>query len=123
MNSCCTPQYDLCVNQGATYTVTFVWKVPATTAIGSTPQPVDLTGYTASLQIRAYPLSPTILYDASSDLVLGGIAGTIVLTIPASATETFTWWTGVYDLLLTSAQGVSTRFIAGNVNVSPAVTP
>lgn len=91
--------------------------------VGSTPQPVDLTGYTASLQIRAFPLSTTILYDASADIVLGGTTGTITLTIDATDTAGFTWFNGVYDLILTNSGGFVTRLLRGKVTVSPGVTP
>jgi hypothetical protein len=84
--------------------------------------PVNLTGFTAAMQIRAFPLATSILYDASMDLVLGGTSGTITLTIDANDTENFTWWTGVYDLLLTSPTGYVTRLLMGSVTVSPAVT-
>lgn len=83
---------------------------------------MDLTGYTASMQIRPFPAGP-ILFDASTDIVLGGTAGTITVTIPAASTATFTWFTGVYDLILTSATGVVTRFLEGSVTVSAGVTP
>jgi hypothetical protein len=74
------------------------------------------------MQIRAYPLATPILYDASSDITLGGVAGTITLLIPAADTATFTWWVGVYDLKLTSSSGVVTRLLEGSVAVSPEVT-
>jgi hypothetical protein len=83
---------------------------------------VDLTGYTAIMQFKPYALSSDVLYDASSDLVLGGVAGTITLTIPASATEGFTWWNGVYDLQLISSSGVNTPLLAGSVTVTPSVS-
>jgi hypothetical protein len=119
-----TGTYPLCINQGATYAPTFVWIAGSCGCgtVGASSGPVDLTGYTATLQIRAYPLSATILYDASSNITLGGTAGTIALLIPASVTETFTWWNGVYDLLLTSAAGIATRLLMGSVTVSPAVS-
>jgi hypothetical protein len=125
MENCCVGAYDFCINQYATYTRVFTWLAGTCCGqgtVGAQPAPVDLTGYTAALQIRAYPLSATVLYDASSDLVLGSTAGTITLTIPASATETFTWWNGVYDLLLTDPSGNATRLLQGSVTVSPAVT-
>jgi hypothetical protein len=123
MNGCCVANYDLCINQGATYQPNFIWTAGGcgVGTVGASPQPVDLTGYTAAMQFRNY-YGGTLLYDASADIVLGGTAGTIALTIPASVTETFTWYSGVYDLLLTSAQGVATRLLAGNVNVSQGVT-
>lgn len=124
MTDCCVENYDLCINQGATYARLFTWFAPSCgpCTVGAAPQPVDITGYTAVMQIKAYPLATAVLYDASADLVLGGPLGTIYLTIPASATETFTWWNGVYDLLLTSAGGYATRFLSGTVTVSSAVS-
>lgn len=120
-----TGSYNLCINQYATYEKTFIWTagVCGCGTAGASPGPVDLTGYTANLQIRAFPLSTTILYDASSNIVLGGTAGTITLDIPATATTTFTWWQGVYDLILTDSSGNVTRLLQGSVIVSPGVTP
>lgn len=121
-----TGTYNLCIAQGATFTRIFTWLAGVCcgqSTAGAQPQPVDLTGYSAALQIRAFPLSPSVLYDASSNLVLGGVLGTITLTIPASSTEGFTWWNGVYDLLLTDSSGNATRLLQGSVTVSPGVTP
>lgn len=122
--NCGTGIYPLCINQGATFTRVFVWIAGqcGCGTVGASSGPVDLTGYTAALQIRAYPLATAILYDASANLTLGGTAGTITLVIPAANTETFTWWQGVYDLLLTDSSGNATRLLAGAVTVSPAVT-
>lgn len=84
--------------------------------------PVDLTGYTPTLQILPYPLATSILYDASANITLGGATGIITINIPASVTGGFTWWSGVYDLLLTNAAGTAYRFAQGNVTVSPGVS-
>jgi hypothetical protein len=120
-----TGTYNLQINQFATFTRVFIWIAGfcGCGTVGATSGPVDLTGYTAMLQIRAFPLSTTILYDASSNITLGTTTGTITLTIPASATAAFTWWNGVYDLLLTSSAGVATRLLQGSVTVTPGVTP
>jgi hypothetical protein len=125
--SCCVGNYNLCIQQGATYQRTFIWSTSmcGCGTVGAAPTPVDLTGYVAAMQIRAYaaPSSP-ILYDAvaSGDIALGGITGTITLTIDAEDTESFTWWDGVYDLLLISPAGVVTRLLSGNVEVCAGVT-
>lgn len=132
---CGVQQYNLCINQGATYARVFTWFAgncgdptsccaPGTTptSTSSTTVPVNLTGYTASMQIRQFALSPTVLYDASNDIVLGGVFGTITLTIDATDTEGFTWWQGVYDLLLTSSGGQVTRLLTGSVTVSQGIT-
>jgi hypothetical protein len=120
-----TGTFNLCINQFATYEKTFIWTAGmcGCGTVGASSGPVDLTGYTAALQIRAFPLSTTILYDASSNITLGTINGAITLDIPASATATFTWWMGVYDLILTDSSGNVTRLLQGSVTVTPGVTP
>lgn len=127
MNGCCTPDYELCIQQNATFTRVFVWTAYTTaqSTAGAVPQPVNLTGWSAAMQIRPFPGSSTVLYDVGAEggITLGGAAGTITVTIPASATEDFTWFSAVYDLLLTDPSGNVTRFIGGNVTVSPGVTP
>jgi hypothetical protein len=125
MANCCVGVYPFCINQYATYLKVFTWLAPppTPTAVGATPLPVNLTGYTANLQIRQFPLSPTILIDLTPYLVLGGVAGTITLTIPASITAGFTWWQAFYDLILTDPSGNVTRLLEGTVTVSPGVTP
>lgn len=117
--------YNLCINQYATFMRIFQWKAGQCCGVpvGSSPLPVDLTGYTAMMQIRAFPLDATVLYDASSNITLGGVNGTISLLIPASTTSGFTWWDGFYDLLLTNSGGFVTRLLSGTVTVSPGVTP
>lgn len=118
--------YNLCINQGATFTRIFVWtsgQCCCQGTVGAAPIPVDLTGYTAAMQFKPYA-SPTapVLYDASADLTLGGVAGAITLSIDATDTETFTWFQAVYDLLLTDSGGVVTRLLSGSVIISAAVT-
>ena len=124
MNCCGTGTYDICVSMGATLSLVFTWTTsPGPGApVGSEPTPVNLTGWTAAMQIRPYPLSSTLYYDASSNITLGGVAGTLSLSIPAATTEGFTWWRGVYDLLLTDPSGNVTRLLSGNVTVSAGVT-
>jgi hypothetical protein len=117
--------YNLCIDQYATYEKVFIWTAGmcGCGTVGASSGPVDLTGYTAALQIRPFELSTTILFDASSDIILGGTAGTISLTISATDTATFTWWNGIYDLLMTDSSGVATRLLQGSVIVTPGVTP
>jgi hypothetical protein len=113
----------LCIQQWATYSQAFTWLSPQVVANGGQQVlPVDLTGYTATLQILPYPLATAILYDASSNITLGGPTGIITINIPAAVTGAFTWWAGVYDLLLTDLAGTVTRFTQGNVTVSPGVS-
>jgi hypothetical protein len=122
--SCCSAyRFDLCIKQWATYLQAFTWLSPQVVANGSQQVlPVDLTGYSATLQILPYPLATTILYDASSNITLGGPTGIITINIPAATTGGFTWWNGVYDLLLTNIAGTATRLTQGNVTVSPGAS-
>ena len=122
--SCCSAQrIDLCIKQNATYLQDFTWLSPQFVVNGGQQVlPVDLTGYTATLQILPYPLAPTILYDASPNITLGGPSGIISINIPASTTSGFTWFQGVYDMLLTGIDGTVTRLIQGNVTVSPGAS-
>jgi hypothetical protein len=117
--------YNIGIYQGQTLILTFIWTAGGCCGMGTagaTATPVDLTGYTATMQFRPFAGSPTLYYDASSNIVLGGTAGTILLTIPAATTETFTWFQGVYDLLMTDSSGVVTPLLAGQVVITSSVS-
>lgn len=116
--------YNLCINQNATFSKTLIWTTKRCCGcgtVGVSSGPVDLTGYTAQMQIRPFYNGP-VLYDVTPDITLGGVDGTIQIEISAADTETFIWWKGVYDLRLTDSSGIVTRLLAGSVDVSPAVT-
>jgi hypothetical protein len=112
-------RYDIQINQGATFSLAATWKDSAGT-------PVNLTGYTARMQVRtAYDATATILNltSAAGDITLGGSAGTITITVSATATAALTApWAGAYDLELVSGGGVVTRLLEGSASVSPEVT-
>jgi hypothetical protein len=129
--------YDFTIEQSATFVRIFIWRAGScgcgsggsSCGCGSTDCQtglVDLTGYSADMQIRASASSPTILYEASTligNIVLGGPAGTITLTIPATDSALFTWRRGVYNLDLKSPapDNFVTRLLVGTVTVSPSV--
>jgi len=114
-------QYTLNIYKGATLDITFTWK-------DSAGNPVDLTGYTARLQVResvdavAILLELTTTLVAGSGIVLGGAAGTIQLVAPATSTDDYTWDEGVYDLELVSGTGVVTRLLQGPAKAWHEVT-
>lgn len=113
--------YNLEIYQGATFNRVFVWYSDVccgANVAGANKLPVDLTNYTAAMQIRAFALATTVEYDATDNLTLGGQAGTIALSIPSSATADFTWWSGVYSLLLTDSSGNVTALLGGTVTVA-----
>lgn len=93
---------------------------------GSQGVPIDLTGYTARMQIREMVESPDMLMQLTSELGGGitivGATGTMSLLITDSVTAAITWRWAVYDLEIESASGETTRLLKGEVEVSPEVT-
>ncbi len=109
--------YDITIEQGATFTLSATWK-------DSTGTPVNLTGYSARMQVRPNYESEEVLASLISptDITLGGALGTILATISATATQLLTIQEGVYDLELQSAGGVVTRLLQGKAIISREVT-
>lgn len=109
-------RYDLKIIQGATLDKTFTWKDSAGTAI-------NLTSYTAKMQIRSKLGDPGVLVELThvDGITLGGAAGTVRIQRTAAQTAAYGWPRGVYDLELISG-GVVKRFLEGDVIVSPEVT-
>jgi len=88
-------------------------------------KPVNLTGWTAKLQVRTAPEATPVLVEASTAngrILLGQTNGVIDIEIPESLITALTVTEAVYDLILTSPASVPRRFIQGKVRVSPGVT-
>lgn len=110
--------YNFEIEQGATLTKPFVYKTSTSTAI-------NITGYTARMQVRSSVKSADVLLELNTEntrIVLGGISGTITLQLTAAVTAAITWTKGVYDLELISAGGIVTRLLQGEITVSKEVT-
>jgi hypothetical protein len=106
------------IDQGADWFITVVYK-------NSTGTAINLTGYTAALQIRdTYADSTTdlSLTSPSGGIVITGATGTISITATAAQTAAIAAGTYVYDLEITSSGGIVTRLIQGRISVSPQVT-
>lgn len=87
-------------------------------------QPIDLTGYTARMQIRSKLESTEILVSLTTEnsgIVINNTTKTITIVITATATTAFTWTTGVYSLELIVGTTVNT-LLTGNVTVKKEVT-
>lgn len=86
--------------------------------------PVDLTGYTARMQIRA-KLDATEVLDEltteNSGIVIDNVNKTITISILAADTTLYTWISGVYSLELIVGTTVTT-LLTGNVSVKKEVT-
>lgn len=107
--------YNVLMPQGATFDRTFTLTLDAT--------PVNLTGYTAALQVRTSATSDDAIISLASGqgIALGGAAGTITITIDDVTTAAVPAGDYVYDLELTSASQ-KTRLIQGSWTVSGEVT-
>lgn len=118
-------QADICIFQGATFSQTLFWEV------GTPPTPVNLTGYTAKLQIRSTHKSKAVILELSTSngritLGTGGDFTTGAINLSISATDTAQLSIcddikPVYDLEMTSGSTVS-RILQGNVIIAPEVT-
>jgi hypothetical protein len=120
-----TGTWDFSVNEGTDWSVTLTWLT------GTPPvTPVDLTGYSAHMQIRSsYADSGGTTYaDLSTGgggIVLGGTAGTIMLSMSHAVTSALAFGAGetaAYDLKLTSPSGGVSRLLQGAVLLSLQVT-
>jgi hypothetical protein len=116
---------DICLFQGATFSQTLIWEM------GNPPVPVNLTGYSAKLQVRSSHKSKAVIIELSTDnsrisLGTGGdmTTGAINLFISAAHTGELSVCEevkAVYDLEMTSGYTVS-RILQGNVIIVPEVT-
>lgn len=106
---------NLLVEQGATFSKTLVWK-------DKNKRAINLTGYTARMQIRKTVGDATVIYEltTANGRITFPAAGTIKLNIPAAVTSTLQ--SGVYDLEMIAPNGDVLRLIEGKVTVSPEVT-
>lgn len=91
--------------------------------VNSVLEPVDLTGWTATSQIRT-EVGGTILLDMTSMIVLGA-DGSITITVPALAASTPALRNakkGVWDLKLIEPDNKSSRWASGFVTFIQDVT-
>lgn len=121
---------------------TFLIEQGSTTAfeiqyVDSNGTPIDLTNYSAKLQIKSDYLdnNPTTYLTLSSSMTGDGTglnlhgnnsskpytSGSIGVYISADNTKTLTFDTAKYDLLITSGS-VSHRIIEGNIKLHKRVT-
>jgi len=87
--------------------------------------PVNLTGYTARMQIRNKVDSTTSIIELTTEnsgIVLDNINKTILLKIPALTTSTFNFLNAVYSLELVASGGQVTTLVSGNITLVKEVT-
>jgi len=124
-------RYLFTIEQGATTDLLLEYK-------DSNGSPVDLSGYTASMQIRPSVDSTTTylsitsvtasdgtglnLTPQSGSVTLPTTSGSIGLFISAVSSSALTFSEGVYDIELQSSTGIVTRLLEGIVKLSKEVT-
>jgi hypothetical protein len=88
-------------------------------------QPVDLTGLTARMQIRAKLDDTAVIKELTTTnggIILDNTAKTIQMYISATDTATFSFQSAVYSLELVSASGEVTQLVNGTLTLVREVT-
>lgn len=109
--------YSITCDQGATLEVLLTY-------LDSDGAAVNLTGYTARMQVRTEVTAATATLTLTTEngrIALGGAAGTVALTVPAIDTAAVAAREYVYDLELVNGATV-TRIIEGAFTVRAEVT-
>ena len=109
-------KYNFICPQGSTFSKQLTWQID--------DEPVNLTSYTARMQVREKYSSPTKILDLTTEnggIALGGDEGTILINVNATETANIVAKCYVYDLELISSSTV-TRLIEGQFMVTPEVT-
>lgn len=76
---------------------------------------IDVTDYSAHMQVRAKPYDVTVLLEFSTTngkIILGGTTGTITVKFAPSDLNTGNWFSGVYDLYVTNLDDASVTAVA-----------
>lgn len=116
---------DLALDENADFILS-----PAWIWLNSAGVAIDMTSYTAQMMVRAdrADASPLLTLTQASGVALGGVAGTIVVTITQAQTNALVTslvakrLSAYYDLLLTSPGAVHTRFSEGVISIDRAAT-
>jgi hypothetical protein len=105
------------VDQGATFRRTLTY-------LDANQTPIDLTGYTAKLQVRraAEDPDPALVTLTSGAGLTLGVDGTILIEFAPVQTAALDDGDAVFDMLLSAPDGTKTRLVSGRILVSPAVT-
>ncbi len=118
--------YTITVEQGATYSQTFIWKIDK--------NPVDLSGWEARMQVRKQPQRQGKAFDfrdndlllsltsEDEDITLDGVTGKITIDITPETTKSLKAGVYNYDLEMVSSSTEVVRLLKGTFVVDPEVT-
>lgn len=110
--------YNITIDQGADFFLNVTYDNPNGT-------PVDITDYTAEMQVRTNPNSPTAVLTLTDGdgITITGEEGLVAIHATAVQTRAIDEGPYVYDLEITAPiTGVVTRLVQGQALVSAEVT-
>jgi hypothetical protein len=121
-------RFDITLEQGSTFDLPLRYRAPSGTA-------VDLTGYTARMQVREAPASSVfvefnsaltangfILLNGSAEDREDGANGNVRVFMTAANTAALPRFAGRYDLELDDGTGYVIRLLEGQFRVEPEIT-
>lgn len=86
---------------------------------------MNLTGYSARMQIRPYVSSTEVLIEATTangKLIITPLTGVLTLSLSATDTTQLAYTKAVYDIELVDNVGTPIRLLQGEITVSREVT-
>ena len=109
--------YNVEIDQGADWFFNVTYENPAGT-------PVNITGYSAALQLRSLPTDSNYVLSlvTGSGIIINGATGEVEVHATAAQTRAIDEGTYYYDLEITSQSGIVTRLVQGQAIVSAEVT-
>jgi hypothetical protein len=121
-------RYDIILEQGATFDLPLRY-------LDSLGTPVNLTGYSARMQVREAPAAVLLVefnssYSANGTIFLSGAAedrsdganGNIRVFMSAANSAALPRFSGRYDLELSDTTGYVVRLLEGQFRVEPEIT-
>lgn len=109
--------YNFTIDQGSNWNLNVIYK-------DANGAPINLTGYTAAMQLRENynsDVAELTLSTSNGGITITGNLGKLALTATASQTAALSSGFYVYDLEISSG-GVVTRIIQGQITVAGEVT-
>ncbi len=110
-------RFNFSIIQGDTFKTAPSWKINGSY--------VNVTGYSANMQVRQATTSSSVIVELSSDngrIVVGGIDGTFTMTLTSAETDVIPVGSYIYDFDITSPTGDVYTLLSGGFTVNPQVT-